>query len=105
MKKLSKAHVARRNVLAFEMTEKIEAVGQAIMDLNHAIDACNEFVEEVHSEQDDYSGERSDAWRDGDAGTAYADWMTEWEFSMETLDDPTEDVDLDSFESLPESPS
>ena len=105
MKKLSKTQIDMRNALAIELDAKFDAVREAIEDLNKTIASANEFVEEVHSAQDDYFSERSEAWQEGDAGSAYTDWMSEWEFSLEELSDPTDDVDLDAFESLQESPS
>jgi len=105
MKKLSKEQVARRNALAVDLQYKIDAVGEAVSELNAMIVQINTFAEEVRQEQSDYFDERSEKWQEGDGGTEYCAWMTEWEFALDELSDPTDDVDLDGFESLPEEPA
>ena len=124
MKKLSKTQEKQHEELTAKLAETFDELSVAIAkfneeisrlygDLQPAVDAyneavaaANEFAQEVHFEQEGYYDERSDNWRDGDAGSAYSDWMSEWEVELEPielddvpqLDDPSRE---DDFGNLP----
>lgn len=78
---------------------------------NELLADAQAFIDGVHEEQEAYKEERSDRWRDGDAGQAYSDWAGEWSITFdevemecpEPLDEPTLDA-LESLRNLPEHP-
>lgn len=79
--------------------EKVEAAVQAF---NQKVDAYNGVLQKARDWQsdvvqqiDDYMGEKSEKWLDGDAGQAYQSWRDDIE--NETLDD------IDQME-VPEKP-
>lgn len=79
-----------------------------VQEVNDAVEACNAFVDEVHSDQENYYEDRSDNWREGDAGQSYSDWMSSWELELDelALEEPTPfdevELDVDEFERLEE---
>jgi len=124
MKKLSKEQLKRHEDLSAELHGAHEELDGAIKlfnetvseafgklatyvdDFNSKVADANAFVEEIHAEQESYEGDKTDTWREGDAGSAYADWMSAWEVSIEEveLDEPPEldtpDIDLAEFDGL-----
>lgn len=126
MKKLSKSQQVKHGEIVSLLTtarddlvnavsnfnEKVEAlyaeiVAPKVAEVNSAAEQANEFVQEIHGEQEEYASDRSEKWTDSDAGSAYSDWMTEWEVEIETIEleeptpyeEPTLDG-LDEFEQL-----
>lgn len=74
---------------------------------NEAVTKANDFRESVHSDQQAYFDEKSEKWQEGDAGSAYSDWMSQWdEAAIEEveLDDAPEmdtpDLELNGFDQL-----
>jgi uncharacterized coiled-coil DUF342 family protein len=131
MKKLSKEQEKRRDELVnkveektTELNEKIDELNEKIdefnaelsdayNELNEAIDELNSFREEVQSDMQNYYDERSDKWREGEAGEQYQEWINVWEnISIDQLDVPEvnelDQVDTDDFRQevidLPASP-
>lgn len=125
MKKLTKDQIAQHTKLSAELNdvrEKLEAavkrfnekVAVEFSELETIVEALNEktseanaFIEEIHDEQESFYDERSEKWQEGDAGSAYSDWMSTWEISIEPIelmDLPAQDVPqiegLEDFESL-----
>lgn len=91
-------------------------VAPAKENMNALIALASEWAEaEIASDIQNYYDERSEAWQEGDAGQAYTAWLEEWQGAgwlptdgieldePEALDEP--DIDLDTFEQLPEDPS
>jgi hypothetical protein len=94
MKRLSKAQEAAKAAL-------IEALGKAVTDVNAAVEKVNSEIEatlnpaieaynsiladvetfrdEIVGEMETYYDERSDKWREGDAGSNYESWKGDWE--------------------------
>jgi SMC interacting uncharacterized protein involved in chromosome segregation len=79
--------------------------------LQEAIEAAEEFRQEIYDAQEDYASERSDAWPESDSGSAYLAWQQEWESELETpeIDKPEElempEVEaIETFENLPPEP-
>jgi uncharacterized protein YukE len=75
--------------------------------LNAKITEANDFVENIHSEQEAFFDEKSDKWQEGDAGSAYQDWMTQWGDRVceeVELSEPEElyvsEIDFESFDGL-----
>jgi len=124
MKRLNKTQAARHEELTAKLVEANDDLNAAIKEFNAKIHAlrealapkadaanaiireANAFVEEIHGEQENYESERSDNWRDGDAGSAYQDWMSSWELEIDDLTleaAPQFDevvIDTDEFEAL-----
>jgi hypothetical protein len=101
---LLEAAVAKYNAA---VAEAYAALQRVVEEYNEQISKANAFVEEVHDEQQSYYDERSDKWRDeSDAGSAYADWMSQWENALEEVEveEPGEfelsEIDLDAFDQL-----
>lgn len=44
------------------------------------------FREEIAGEIESYIDERSDAWREGEKGDAYNEWLSSWQESFEEVD-------------------
>ena len=128
MKRLSKSQETKHRDIAAKLQAAMdgldqavgkynEAVAKAYAELQPAVEAMNTaigdangFVEEVHEEQQSYYDDRSDTWREGDAGSEYEGWMGEWEVEIEEIEieEPEElevpDLDLESFDNLPAGP-
>lgn len=106
MKKLSTTDESRRAELVADLNEKAEALRAAFAEVNGeieaklgpAIDAYNaalaaalEWRDQMVGDMESYADERSDQWRDGDAGQAYDGWKTEWEaINLDDIDKPEE---------------
>lgn len=75
---------------------------------NEAVAETNKFVEQVAEEQEKYYKSCEDAWRDGESGSTYMDWINDWNIVVERIDldypalevDNLE-VDIETFEKLP----
>lgn len=92
MKKLTKAE-------AKELDELKGAVQAAWHDLDLALQNLRDFRDERVSEMQEYADGKSDKWREGDVGTAYLEWIENWE-SVD-LDSPAE-PELDPMVEEPE---
>jgi DNA anti-recombination protein RmuC len=130
MNKLDKSRLSRRSEIAAELREKGEAlvnavdafneamgkaaesVKTALDDYNAVVRKAGEFRDEVVSEMEQHYEDRSDKWQEGERGTAYGDWKSNWEeMAIEDLEvelpDDVDQPDLelaDEFEGLADSP-
>ena len=87
MKKLTKAQCAKKS-------ELVERIDRLVGELNSAIEEAEELRDEVHSALEEYFDNRSEKWQEGDTGTAYREWMDEWDNEFETVDcDVSPDLD------------
>jgi hypothetical protein len=124
MKKLNKEQIAEHTRLSAELhdaheeldgavTKYNEKVAAAYAELepfvanfNTKVTAANEFVEQIHEEQQSFFDEKSEKWQEGDAGSAYTDWMGMWDLEIDTieLDEisqlETPDVVIEDFDGL-----
>ncbi len=96
------------NAILEERAESLEAMTQRY---NELVGAANELIEGIHDEQESYAADRSDTWRDGDAGQSYGDWTREWSISLDEvyveIPDVLDEPDLTAAEllrDLPEQP-
>jgi len=125
MKQLSKVHKARRDEIVAALTEKATVVEDAWArlteahdDLTEAIEAYNEALadavgwrDDMAQEMQDYFDERSERWQEGEDGTAYGEWINEWqvadleELVTPELPDEPEFPHADTLEGLPEEPA
>jgi len=94
MKKLTKRDEERRTEIIAALESASSDVDTALDEINAlideklapAIEAYNEAVtsaeglrDDIVSAIDEYTAGRSDKWRDGDKGTAFENWKSEWE--------------------------
>ena len=104
MKKLTKEQAQKKAALSEEMSEKMGALNTLIKKLNDEITAqwetietakeeynqsirdANEFQEEIASNIDEYVGERSEKWQEGEQASRYEDWKSQWEESFDECD-------------------
>jgi uncharacterized protein YukE len=126
MKRLSKTQQARHEEISQKLATTRDELNEAIQafnaevtalharllqpkvaEVNVAVSLANAFVEEIHGEQESYFDERSDTWREGDAGSEYENWKNEWELSLDELEledpapfDEVDMTDADEFENL-----
>lgn len=124
MKKLNKEQTAQHTKLSEVLHDAHEELDGAIKKYNEKvavafseleslvdtfnakITTANDFIGEVHSEQESFFDEKSEKWQEGDIGSAYTDWMSTWELEIEAieLDNPgeleTPDIDIESFDGL-----
>ena len=127
MKKLTKEHIQKRVALVEELSEKMGAVNTLIQKLNaeialqwediesakeaynQTIQEANALQEEIASDIDNYVGERSEKWQEGEQASRYEDWKGQWEESFDEcdLDEPEalqelEDTFSEDLENRPE---
>jgi seryl-tRNA synthetase len=85
----------------------------AIEKVNEALEAAQEWRDEIVSAQDNYFSERSEKWQEGDVGSQYQSWKEQFEnidfelFEMETPDDveaPDKSDVVDELRNLPDQP-
>ena len=121
MKRLSKAQEQTRSELLerlrkaqSEMAAEVDKANEAVGAVNAAIDSYNEalsdvetFRDEITGDMESYADERSDKWRDSDAGSNYDSWKSEWD-NLDTSEvahaEEIEEPDLshaDDLEALP----
>jgi uncharacterized protein YukE len=93
--------ITRHNLLLDAAHTEIEALAGRY---NEVRQEAQDFIEGIHEEQEAYSSDRSDQWREGDAGQAYEEWKDAWGIDLEevgiTLPDEIDEVTLDAVEVL-----
>lgn len=85
----------------------IDALEQARDEYNGALQEARDFRDQVVADMEDYYDDRSEAWQEGDAGSAYVEWKDEWEtIELEDFDPPIPELpeDDDNLENLPSEP-
>lgn len=99
--------VRRLGEKSAEISEQIEKLNELIGEYNEITGEVADFRDEIAGEMDDYYNDRSERWQEGEAGSAYMDWKTEWEGlltdDLEEVEEPSYDT-LDGLENLPEGP-
>jgi hypothetical protein len=126
MKKLSKRDEERRAEIKAELEAAEIEVTSAIEEVNllidgklaAAIDTYNQAVNNLDGLRDDvvaameeYAGDRSEKWQEGDAGQSYEEWKSEWENLDATELDKVEHIEVPEFnhaealEALPSEPN
>lgn len=115
MKRLSKGQLAARDDLIKRLRDASAAVSEMIGLANSKIEEYNAavadvetFRDEIKGAQEEYEGERSDKWREGEGGSNYQDWMGEWDSLDPSPIDEVEEPDMDladNLEGLPEEVS
>lgn len=128
MRKLTKEQLEQRSKMIATLHERKaeleEAIGtfnstmadagagvtDAVAALNEAIAEAESFRSDIHSAMEDYTNDKSDKWKESEAGERYQNWMDGWADSLydvdidlpeALVDDPGCDA-ADSFEGMPE---
>ena len=79
MNKLNKKQSKELAKHQSDLTDAAEAIEEAVEAYATAADEARAFAESIHADQQAYYDERSEKWQEGDAGTAYTEWMELWE--------------------------
>lgn len=66
-------------------------VQQVVVQYNDLIREAGGFCEDIAGEIESYINERSDAWREGEKGEAYNEWLGTWQDDLEEveIDEPS----------------
>lgn len=79
MTKLTKAQLQQRANLVAKLIKLEDAIKDAIDAYNVELEEVREFVEGITGAIDDYTGERSEKWHEGERAQAVAEWRDAWE--------------------------
>ncbi len=126
MNKISKTQSARHTTVSQALDASREALTKAIDDfnakraeafaevttaiekLNANLNEARELRDEIVSDMENYTGERSEKWAESEAASTFADWQSAWEgleLDDVEIDEPedveTPDVDVESFNDAP----
>ncbi len=71
--------IARRDEVAALLSRTQAALEKAAAEYTGALLVAQEFCRGVADEMEDYHGEKSDKWRESEAGERYEEWMTAWQ--------------------------
>ena len=122
MKKLTKFQSAERDRLIADLTVKAAdaatqwaafetahaALADAIATYNGVVLEAAIFRDEIVSEMGDYQSERSERWREGEAGDVYQTWLEDWQnaeldaIEIPDLSNEPEFSHIDVLDVLPE---
>lgn len=131
MKRLSKMEINRKIKLATSLEEKAQEIAKRLQDsktepdktgysisicideYNELIRDANVFMNAIHEVQENYVGERSERWLEGDAGAIYQEWAEAWSQELEEIGDDLETIYfqesatniVDTLMDLPDQPS
>lgn len=83
-----------------KVSELWQPVENALTTYNGAVDDAQIFRDGIVGQMDDYIGERSEKWTEGDAGQSYQEWKDSWEgCSIEPIEiDSPEDIEIPDAE-------
>lgn len=108
LEKKIEAGIRKYNQTLSELFNQIQADKQ---DYESELEETNEFLESVHSEMQEYFDERSEKWQESEKGSAYQDWMDEWNSPLNEVELPEpqelliEGLDAaEILDNLPEEP-
>jgi hypothetical protein len=94
MKRISKNDHARIDDLVLRLSRAADTVDEAIAAVQSALIEANAIRGELYNVLDDlcveaeaYYNDRSDKWREGDAGDAYQSWIYQLEATRDAVDD------------------
>lgn len=115
MKKISKSDIQRRDKIASELKdarEKLEselaALAEVYKEYNDAKAEAKSYCDDIASQIEEYIGEKSEAWQEGENGQRWASWKETYEgfdIQLETEVPEFDEEDVaESLEQLPEEP-
>jgi len=91
-----------------EFEEKHGAVAEAIGEYNGVVTELAEWRDGIVGVMEEYQGERSDKWQEGDAGQQYQSWIDEWqglEFEEIEIPEFPDFPDIEHIEVLENAPT
>ncbi len=130
MRRLSKEQRKRKDDLVKAMAAQEDAYSTALCVYNERVAEAfaeverergeydgaqaniRDFMQELAADMEAYQDEKSDAWREGEAGERYEEWRQRWEDEIgepeeleapPSLDEPSETVSS-VFDDLPDEP-
>ncbi len=78
-----------------KMTEMRKPIEQAITDYNEAVNAAQDFAEDIASQADSDLSEKSEKWLEGERRQAANEWKEAWEnLSFEEVFITFEEIDI-----------
>jgi hypothetical protein len=103
MKKLTKAHIIERNLIAEALAEKAEVVKQmcdkvdvaitnanaAIAEYNMELSGAREWRDSIVEQAEEWREGRSEKWLEGEAASEHENWLSEYR-----------DADLDDLDEI-----
>jgi chromosome segregation ATPase len=99
--------LAKYNAAIVEAKGPVEA---AVEQLNGAIDDANQWMADITGQMEDYIGERSEKWQEGEAGSNYNEWKDQFaELEQVELELP-EELEVpecehgDTLDNIPDEP-
>ena len=127
MKKLTADMAGKREQFAKELSELFSTVEEHYTKVDDAVTAYNlcveefntklsdvaEFIVEVTTEMENYADDKSDKWKEGDAGEAFEQWKSTWEefdadplelMELPSIQDTTASGAADALNALPSEP-
>jgi hypothetical protein len=103
MKKLSSDQLKLRDSIAAKLRDKQEDIESAIAAYNDVVEEARSFCDDVASSIDDYMSEKSEKWNESDKADKYNEWKSEYEdFECDGLVEDQDFVSVDDFEMLSE---
>lgn len=105
--KLDKRDTQRRDEAITNLRAKAESYNNIVAKINElingdlataraeyeeAFNSASELRDDVVSQIDDHIEEKSEAWQEGDRGSAFSSWKDEWEEWQPELIDPVEEL-------------
>lgn len=130
MKKFNKQQQANYDCHCNSLKKAAEGVQDALIRLNQVVDTewasvetavenynltvqgGNQFLKDIQNEQEGFWEGCSEKWKDGDAGSTYAEWMDQWMLELDEIalnrPDPVDESapeGTDQFQELTTSPA
>jgi peptidoglycan hydrolase CwlO-like protein len=91
-----------------ELEEKHNALAEAIGEYNGVVTEVAQWRDDIVGAMEEYQGERSDKWQEGDAGQQYQSWIDEWmglEFEEIEVPDLPDAPEVEHIEILEQAPT
>lgn len=76
-----------RRIIEEAISKAQAIVDEAIEEVNGWREDAVESIREIYGKTEDFFDERSDNWKDGDAGSSYMEWMGAIDEAATTLED------------------
>lgn len=90
-----------------EYQAMIEKVNAVLETFNEKVGEADTFRQSIVDQMWGYFDDRSDNWREGEKGSAYTEWMDQWQTPVETVEliDAEEMPDITGLEELEQAAS
>jgi len=85
-----------------QIADAVTALNAQIAAMNAIVSDANELRDEIASAAQDYMGEKSEKWQEGERGVAYQEFASAWENEVEEIEE-VEAEELDRYSDTPET--